>query len=625
MSGGYDRRGPSTSGSSTTTTTGASPGKGSLSSPALPRTTAEIGPIPAQVDPVAVMRAMIARGEISPGQLALVLRANPGAARELTSLLDTMFGPAYARFVVAVAQDGAPPASPERSVGAPVATAVAASMNADSPPASTGPAVPHALVAPAGAQSAAPIALEQGSSPAAPPAPTAIAPAPATVAEPSVSAAPPPAIASAPSMPARQEIPAATVASPPATRAAPPITPEANGGVAKSNVAAAPVARLDDPALVGLAAKIHDPKLPPLLSEIAAVLALNQTLRTTRTVATRFEVKGNERAVMVDRIGVVRAQLAALGPSEDPNVAAFRVAINHRLEEIAPYHFQLNIPTIESAGGWSTCNLTSLAMCLEVLGIGASSYPVSEHEKLLAVANVFKNDIAQARLAAGGTDASLTSLMGLRFPDFLELAAVVEFVASAEPGHDEIVAAAVKAVLQKKYVSLLIQLAHKFGAKARSKTIHWDATKTARQNLATDDVLNRYGGKYRGNGDHGVEQLSTARNAMEKETNPNKKQSAMKRYESLLAGQASALEGKEIEGDLSLDAYKSAVIRDLGPELDAGAGVLVGVFSHWTRLYGLDDEHILVQDPGAWNRTEINITWAEARAMGYFWTNLVVT
>jgi len=67
------------------------------------------------------------------------------------------------------------------------------------------------------------------------------------------------------------------------------------------------------------------------------------------------------------------------------------------------------------------------------------------------------------------------------------------------------------------------------------------------------------------------------------------------------------------------------VIRDLGPQLDAGAGVLVGVFQHWTRLYGLDHERVLVQDPGAWNRTEINLTWAEARAMGYFWTNLVVT
>jgi hypothetical protein len=58
------------------------------------------------------------------------------------------------------------------------------------------------------------------------------------------------------------------------------------------------------------------------------------------------------------------------------------------------------------------------------------------------------------------------------------------------------------------------------------------------------------------------------------------------------------------------------VVRELGPELNAGKGVIVGLH---------DDGHILVQDPGAWNRTEINITWVEAWAMGYFWANIVIS
>jgi len=400
-------------------------------------------------------------------------------------------------------------------------------------------------------------------------------------------------------------------------RDVPSVTPAA---IKPSPVAA----KLDDPTLVALAAKVHDPKLATLLDHLAGVLALNKKLRATRSQATYFEVKGKDRAVMVERIGVVRAQLATLGPSEDPNIVAFCVAVNHRLEEIAPYHFQLNIPTIESPEKWSTCNVTSLAMCLEVLGIGPSSYPASEHKKLLAVASVFKGDIAQARLAADGTDASLSSLMGLRFPDFLELAAVVEFITSAEPGHDEVVAAAVKAVRAKAQGPFLKELARKFGAPAKDKPIRWDPSRTRDENRETTDKLNDYDSAHRGNGGHGVEQLSTARNIAEKATDPKTKAADTKRYEALLPKQRAALEGEGIEKDLSLESYKSAVIRELAPELDAGRGVIAGLYMHWTRLYGIDGDHILVQDPGAWNRTEINLTWAEARAMGYFWATIVV-
>jgi len=383
--------------------------------------------------------------------------------------------------------------------------------------------------------------------------------------------------------------------------------------------------KLEDPQLLALATKVHDPKLDQLLLDLGGMLALSKTLRETRSLETRFEVKGKDRATMVAGIGVVRSGLDGLSNPSDVDVAAFKVGVNHKLEEVAPYHFQLNIPTIESAGGWSTCNLTSLAMALEVIGKGASAYPTSEHQKLLAVASTFRRDVAQARLTANGTGTDISSLMGLRLPDFLELAAVVEFITSAAPGRDEIVAAATRAVDEKLQARFLKQLARKFGAEAKDKTIRWDPSNTAIQNRATTNALENFGGQHRGDGSHGVEQLSTARNLMEKEADPRKRAVAQRRYESLLAGQTAAMEGRDIEGNLSLQTYKSAVVRELGPELDAGRGVIAGLYRHWTRLYGIDDDHILVQDPGAWNRTEINVTWAEARAMGYFWTNLVIS
>lgn len=443
-----------------------------------------------------------------------------------------------------------------------------------------------------------------------------------------------PTMSPAPVTPPKTDVapPAPTAATPAAHPATPsggtePAAHPAPAPAGTATTAAAPPirAKLEDPTIVALAAKVHDPKLDALLFDIATVLALDKKLRPTKTLATRFEVKGKERAQLVDTIGAVRAGLAQLSSPSDPNVAAFKIEVNHRLEEIAPYHFQLNIPTIESVGGWSTCNLTSLAMTLEVLGKGASAYPATEHKKLLAVAEVFKSDIAQARLATNGTGTDLSSLTGLRFPDFLELAAVVEFIGSAEPTRDEIVAAAAKAVTVKGQSWFLKQLANKFGAQATSKSIPWDTSKTTKQNRATTEALEGYGHRHRGDGSHGVEQLSTARNAAEKETNPKKKAALVKQYEALLVGQKTALEGKDIDKDLDLETYKSAVIRELGPVLDAGGGVIAGVYQHWVRLYGIHADHILVQDPGAWNRTEINLTWAEARAMGYFWANLVIS
>lgn len=402
--------------------------------------------------------------------------------------------------------------------------------------------------------------------------------------------------------------------------------PSATSASAEPGTWAPPAgAKLDDPKLLELAAKVHDPKLDQLLHDLAGVIELERALRKTKSLETRFEIKGKDRATLVAGIGVVRRELDGLSNANDTHVNAFKVAVNHKLEEVAPYHFQLNIPTIESPGGWSTCNLTSLAMALEATGKGATAYPTSEHKKLLAVASAFRSDIAQARLAANGTGTDISSLLGLRLPDFLELAAVVEFLASDEPSHDEIVAAAKKAVDMKTRAKFLKQLAHRFGAEAKDKTIQWDASKTGKQNIATTDALRDYGGQHRGDGSHGVEQLSTARNLVEKETDPKKKAAARKRYEALLGGQQAALDGKGIDGDLTLDTYKAAVARELGPEIDAGRGVIAGLFGHWTRLYGIDVDHILVQDPGAWNRTEINVTWAEARAMGYFWANIVIS
>jgi hypothetical protein len=211
-----------------------------------------------------------------------------------------------------------------------------------------------------------------------------------------------------------------------------------------------PVVPLDDPQLQALASKVRDPNLPALTRDLSTMLGLFTKLRATKSQDTSFEVKGKEREQLVDTIAAVRGGLAALDGT-NADAAAFTVAVHHKLEEVSPYLFQLNINAIESVEKWSTCNLTSLAMALEVLGKRATAYPADKTPALLEVAKVFKNDIADARLASNGTGTSLAALQGLRFPDFLEIAAIVEFLATSTPTHDQIIEAAKKAVLAKPH------------------------------------------------------------------------------------------------------------------------------------------------------------------------------
>jgi hypothetical protein len=244
-----------------------------------------------------------------------------------------------------------------------------------------------------------------------------------------------------------------------------------------------PNAKVDDPQLLELAHKIHDPKIDLLLRDLGTVIELHATLARNKDSYSK-EVYGKDREVLIDGIATIHRDLEGLN-AKDENVVAFTVAVNGKIQEISPYLFQYNIATIESRGGWSTCNMTALAMALEVTGRRATSYTASLHSKLLAVAEVFKGDISNARLASNGTKPDMASLYGLRFSDFLELAAVVEYISSATPSNSEISAAAAKAVAEKTKISLLEQLATRFGATATSKTVRFDASKTIAQNRST--------------------------------------------------------------------------------------------------------------------------------------------
>lgn len=52
---------------------------------------------------------------------------------------------------------------------------------------------------------------------------------------------------------------------------------------------------------------------------------------------------------------------------------------------------------------------------------------------------------------------------------------------------------------------------------------------------------------------------------------------------------------------------------------------LVGLSNHFVRLQSLGDDHVILDDPARDSRSATRLTYAEARAMGYFHMRFVVS
>jgi len=232
-----------------------------------------------------------------------------------------------------------------------------------------------------------------------------------------------------------------------------------------SKPAPAIAANPNDESLAVMAAQLHNPQAAKIVTDLAALTAQAKAVPVDRA---RKELKGEARENFVAAIGVMRAQVNALAAT-DPQTVAFRTAVNHKLEELSPYHAQVNIRTIET-GAYTTCNVTSLAMSLETIGKNADSYKVSKRPQIVAVARQYRSDIAKATLASHGTEPVWESLRGLRLPDFMELAAIANTLHSAEPTEAEIKQAGVYAAVTKTRLDFLAAIAADFGAHASPHT-----------------------------------------------------------------------------------------------------------------------------------------------------------
>jgi hypothetical protein len=524
-----------------------------------------------------------------------------------------------------------------------------APAHAPTPP----PAPAHAPTPPAPAHAPTP-----PPAPAPPPPAVAPTPPPAPAHAPTPAVAPPtPAPVQAPTPPTTAPAPPGPAHTPPAQLQAP--VPVPAGVVATTDWTPPAGSALTDPTLLQLSAAIHDPRMAALLTNFGGIEKEAELAKKQTGVGSDMEYTNAEhREALVRGIGVVRGQLEQLD-GNDAHVAAFKIAAYHEIERLAPYHFQKNIRAIEtwdkakSAGGkrqWTTCNLTSLAMCLEVVGISAHSFPKAHLPLLEEIAKQFEVDInagkddqgdpyAGAVMTEKGKGTSLDKVMGFRLPDFLELAAIAYATVKGGYPHTDkgITSGAFDASMQKGGVPFLKGVAAFMGAKPTEVALSFDSDAT--KNAAVTRKLDDFGASHRGIYTDGVEKMNTERNLMENAADKEAHATSdkdKKRYETdrvkaenyykqLDKTNHKWLDDAAMEKTLPIENYKNVVTNQLGKHLDQGHGVIAGLSGHYVRLYAVNADGVSVQDPGQWNRTEMRITWAEARAMGYFWTNLVIS
>lgn len=341
------------------------------------------------------------------------------------------------------------------------------------------------------------------------------------------------------------------------------------------------------------------------------VATLEQKFVALEDSQSQNEETGGGRDELVTEIGSVRGLIAAIdGAGLDAATAAQAKGRLYRaVQEINPYYSQgRNIDVLETASSTRTCNITSLAMTLESIGIDANAYS-GNRSKVLAAAKCSpyapRVSGAKHKVKEGG---DWGRMAGLRLPDFLQLAAIAECASGTS--EEAILAGAGEAWDKILSIYFLKTLASRFGVAGSIKAFTTDTSQSKDDSKKDLSALSGFGKKHRKD----VEKLTDARNKAE-ESGSEKDQAA---YQKLLGQEQDAMDGKGVETKLSIDEYKNAIIEQVGADLDSGKGVVVSISGHYVRLQSIHDTHVIVDDPGQTKRADRKVLWEEARAMGYF-------
>jgi hypothetical protein len=370
------------------------------------------------------------------------------------------------------------------------------------------------------------------------------------------------------------------------------------------------VGDLSDATLRDIALKSSNPVVKDIAADLAGLVETSQKLRADGATI-GAEEKGSARDKFVASIATVRGKLSSLGGE-----ATFKAAAYKLIASIGTFYSQSrNIDILESPPPTDTrtCNITSLCMALEGLGTSAESYKGS-HDKVQAAGKFYSHKITGDAVSKGAADAvggkgvSWSALVGMRLPDFMELAAIAR---SMPDTSDDGVKAGAKAAWDSILsIYTLKELAGKFGASGSVKTFDATGTKKGKGTKRDTDLLGSFGKAHRKD----VEKYINARNSGKE-----------KDIKAAQAGYDAAMADTSIDDQLSIETYKEYVMEHIGGDLAAGGSVVIALTGHYAKLQAIVEDGIIVNDPARDSRAATHLTWAEARAMGYFKHRLVLT
>jgi hypothetical protein len=189
---------------------------------------------------------------------------------------------------------------------------------------------------------------------------------------------------------------------------------------------------------------VADPAALVAASDHAAVIALRKAVQETRVFRDGIALDQGEeggakdgtgaaqRDELVNRIAALRAQIGGMNlagvPAEEAR--AIRAWGYRQVNELSPYYSQGRNANLLEGTSTRTCNLTSLAMTLEAMGITPSNYGGDRTIlEQIRNASTSQGGATEKELdKAWGQNKEKQGIDGLRMPDFLQLVAVAHEV-----------------------------------------------------------------------------------------------------------------------------------------------------------------------------------------------------
>lgn len=407
-----------------------------------------------------------------------------------------------------------------------------------------------------------------------------------------------------------------------------PATPEKPSNT-DSPIGSLTPADLHDETLERMVATLNHADVTAIAGELAGLRAKSRELKAK---ASRKEEKGQGRDDLVEGIRILRGKLDKLDAAalDKAQVKAFKTAVYHALQEIAPYYFQSrNVDILEypPADQTRTCNLTCIGMALESIGRNPDMF-TGDREAVMAAARIYQHKLVgddksdPAQDAVNGRGTTWSNLIGMRFPDFLELAAIANEMKAGDYSETSVKAGAKQAWNTILDWGNIVTLSELFKCNATQKLFNASGTKKDKKKKIKHDyeILKAHGNTNRS----AVEKFINQRNKAEesgKQKDKDKLEQLRPAYEAAI-GDDGTKSGLAERADL--DGYRDHVVKEVGADLDAGCAVIVGLSGHFVRLQSLDENHVLVNDPARDSRALTKLTYEEARAMGYFATRFVI-